>query len=142
MGREQLLDVTARMIAWINTAQADAGALATICTSDIAVPIPYPGSTADFAGLVDVTGRSHTAFPDFKMAIKDQIVDEKESRVVLQLNVSGTQAGYDRPENVSDNREWLGIPPSGKKFDTQGFMYAKVTRLCRHADCRLIPNLG
>ena len=94
MGREQLLDVTTRMIAWINTAQVDAGTLATIASPDVAVPIPYPGSTPDFDGLVDVTNRSHKAFPDFNMAIKDQIVDEKESRVVLLLNVTGTQVGY------------------------------------------------
>ena len=94
MSRQQLLDTTSRMIAWINTADADPESLAIICTKDIAVPIPYPGSTPDFDGLVNVTKGSHTAFPDFKMVIKDQIVDEMNSRVVLQLNVTGTQMGY------------------------------------------------
>jgi len=82
------------MIAWINTANVDAASLSSICATDIAVPIPYPGSTPDYDGLVSVTNKSHVAFPDFNMAIKDQIVDEKESQVVLLLNVTGTQVGY------------------------------------------------
>ena len=125
MGREQLLDVTSRLVAWINTANVDAASLLSMCAKEIVVPIPYPGSTPDFDGLISVTNNSHIAFPDFKMTAKDEIVDEKESRVVLFLNVTGTQAGYVLL-NVSDCSEWLGIPGTGKRTDVQGFMYTKV----------------
>jgi len=125
MGREQLLDVTSRLVAWINTANVDAASLLSMCAKETVVPIPYPGSTPDFDGLISVTNNSHITFPDFKMTIKDQIIDEKESRVVLLLNVTGTQAGYVLL-HVSKCSEWLGIPGSGKKSDVQGFMYTKV----------------
>lgn len=100
MSREQLLDVTNRLIAWINTTQVDLDALATIAAKDVVVPIPYPGSTPDYDGLVTVTQKIHEASPDFKMTFKESIVDETEKRVVFLLQCSGTQAGY---HLVSDN---------------------------------------
>jgi hypothetical protein len=78
-----------------------------------------PGSTPDFDGLISITNNSHLAFPDFKMTAKDEIVDEKQSRIVLFLNVAGTQAGH-VPLNVSDCSEWLGIPGTGKRTDVRG----------------------
>jgi hypothetical protein len=98
----------------------DAASLLSMCANEIVVPIPYPGSTPDFDGLISVTNNSHIAFPDFKMTAKDEIVDEKQSRVVLFLNiVTGTQAGYVLL-NLSDCSEWLGIPGTGKRTDVQG----------------------
>jgi hypothetical protein len=96
MSRAQLLDVATRLIQWINTASADASSLATIAKQDVVVPIPYPGSTPDFQGLVAVTEKIHGASPDFNMAITDSIIDET-GKVVLKLNCTGTQAGYDLP---------------------------------------------
>ena len=65
-----------------------------IVKQDVVVPIPYPGSTPDFAGLVEVTKKIHGASPDFNMAIRDSIVDDTDSKVVLKLNCTGTQTGY------------------------------------------------
>jgi hypothetical protein len=129
MGREQLLDVTSRLVAWINTAKVDAASLLTMCAKEIVVPIAYPGSTPDFDGLISVTNNSHIAFPDFKMTVKDEIIDDKESRVVLLLNVTGTQAGYVFLSTSDCISEWLGIPGTGKRTDVQGFMYTKVSPL-------------
>jgi len=94
MSTQQILDITKCLVEWINTAKVDPASLLTMCAKDIVVPIPYPGSTPDFDGLISVTTKTHVAFPDFKMAVREHIVDEKESRVVLLLDVSGTQAGY------------------------------------------------
>ena len=94
MSRAQFLDAATRLIQWINTSSVDASALAKIVKEDVVVPIPYPGSTPDFQGLVAVTEKIHSASPDFNMAITDSIVDDT-GKVVVQLNCTGTQAGYD-----------------------------------------------
>lgn len=96
MSRAQLLDVATRLIQWINTTTVDTSSLATIIKPDIVVPIPYPGSTPDFQGLVATTEKIHGASPDFNMAIVDSIIDET-GKVVLLLNCTGTQTGYDLP---------------------------------------------
>jgi len=94
MARAHLLETATNMIKWINDKAADPAGLEAICVKDVVVPIPYPGSTPDFDGLVAVTEKIHGASPDFEMAIKDNIVDEAASKVVLKLNCTGTQAGY------------------------------------------------
>jgi hypothetical protein len=94
MSSTQLLDVATRMIAWINTIVVDVSVLDQIMIKDVVVPIPYPGSTPDFAGLVATTEKIHQASPDFNMAIRDSIVDDTNNKVVLLLNCTGTQSGY------------------------------------------------
>ena len=96
MSRANLLDVATRMIEWINTTAVDVSSLEKIVKKDVVVPIPYPGSTPDFQGLVDVTEKIHVASPDFKMTITDSIVDET-GKVVLKTNCTGTQTGYNLP---------------------------------------------
>jgi hypothetical protein len=92
MSRANLLDVATRMIEWINTTPVDASSLEGIVKKDVVVPIPYPGSSADFQGLVDVTEKIKVSSPDFKMTITDSIVDET-GKVVLKINCTGTQTG-------------------------------------------------
>jgi len=94
MSRAQLLETVSSMIAWINTKNVDPASLAAIVDQNVVVPIPYPGNTPDFAGLLSVTENIHKASPDFNMAICDSIVDETDHKVVLKLNNTGTQAGY------------------------------------------------
>jgi hypothetical protein len=94
MSRAQLLETTSRMIAWINNKHVNPANLATIVDQNVVVPIPYPGSTPDYAGLVAVTEKIHGASPDFNMAIRDSIVDETDHKVVLKINTTGTQTGY------------------------------------------------
>ena len=94
MNRAQLLDVATRMIEWINTTHVDASKLANTIAENVVVPIPYPGSTPDFAGLVATTEKIHGASPDFKMEITQSIVDETDCKVVLLANTTGTQTGY------------------------------------------------
>jgi hypothetical protein len=94
MSRAQLIDTTSKLLAWINTPSADPASLTAICEPNVAVPIPYPGSTPDFDGLVQVTKKVHEAAPDWKMTLIDMVVDEAEHKVVGLCNSSGTQVGY------------------------------------------------
>lgn len=94
MNRERLLDVADRLLAWINTPKVDAEALKTVVSPGLHVPIPYPGCTPDFAGLVTLTEGIYAASPDFKMQLVDTIVDVEDCKVVRLLNATGTQAGY------------------------------------------------
>jgi hypothetical protein len=94
MSRAQLLETTSNMIAWINNKNVNPANLAKIVDQNVVVPIPYPGSTPDYAGLVSVTEKIHGASPDFNMAIRDSIVDKTDHKVVLKINTTGTQTGY------------------------------------------------
>jgi hypothetical protein len=93
MSRAQLIDTASKLLAWINTSSADPTALTAICEPNIAVPIPYPGSTPDFDGLVQVTKKVHEAAPDWKMTLIEMVVDETENKVVGLCNSTGTQVG-------------------------------------------------
>jgi len=93
MSRDQLVDVATRLIKWINTAPFDPEPLVSLAKPDVAVPIPYPGSTPDYNGLLAVTKQIHDAAIDFKMAIRQMVVDETESSVVMLLNCTGVHAG-------------------------------------------------
>ena len=94
MNRDQLLDIATRLLAWINATPVEESKLEALAAKDIVVPIPYPGTTADFAGLVHVTTKIHEVSPDWKMTLTQAVVDEKESRVVFLLRSTGTQEGY------------------------------------------------
>jgi hypothetical protein len=94
MNREQLLDVANRLIAWINATQFDPEALATIAAKNVVVPIPYPGSTPDYAGVLAIIKKTHEAASEYKLELKDSIVDEKESKVVVLVQCTGIQTGY------------------------------------------------
>ena len=94
ISRDRLVGVANRLLEFINTKTVDPENLANICEPDISVPIPYPGSTADLAGLVAVTEKIHGASPDFEMAFVDSIVDVTDCKVVYLLNTRGTQVGY------------------------------------------------
>jgi hypothetical protein len=93
MSRQQLIDVATGLINWINTTPFDPAPLANVTAIDVSVPIPYPGATPDYNGLLATTKQIHEASPDFNMAIRQIVVDEAESRVVLFLNCTGTHVG-------------------------------------------------
>jgi hypothetical protein len=127
--RTKLAQAAKDLIAWINVKEVNPATLTDICTPDVVVPIPYPGSTPDLAGLIAVTEKIHGASPDWTMTLQKMVIDETEGRVVCLCRSQGTQAGYVSPPPKGTElmaREWLGIPPTGKKFDTLGFMSAKV----------------
>ena len=92
--RSRLAQAATDLIAWINIKEVNPSTLAELCTPDIAVPLPYPGSTPDMAGLVAVTNKIHGAAPDWKMSLQTMVVDQTEGRVVCLCRSQGTQEGY------------------------------------------------
>jgi hypothetical protein len=94
MNREKLIEVATKLIAWTNNKPLTATAFATIVSPQLKVPIPYPGQSPDYEGLLALTQAAHVAAPDFKMTIKDTVVDEVTSTVVLLLNITGTHVKY------------------------------------------------
>ena len=94
MGRDEVINHITRMLAWQNSPNPDAAGLSALCAENVVVPIPYPGSTPDFAGLLQVTQKVHKASPDWNIALKEMVIDETENKVVCLCNCTGTQVGY------------------------------------------------
>ena len=93
MSRDKLIKVATGFIAWVNKPQ-DAHALSAFISKDVKVPIPYPGTTPDYAGLLAMTQAAHVAAPDIKMTIKEMVVDEVKSTVVILIDITGTHVKY------------------------------------------------
>lgn len=92
--RTKLAQAATNLIAWINTKAVNPATLTEICTPDVVVPIPYPGSTPDLAGLVGITEKIHGASPDWTMTLTKMVIDQAEGQVVCLCRSQGTQAGY------------------------------------------------
>jgi hypothetical protein len=126
MSRDKLIQVATNFIAWVSK-PVDAEALSEFISKDVKVPICYPGTTPDYAGLLAMTQAAHVAAPDLKITIKDMVVDEVASAVVILIDITGTHVKY--LPNTSyqvNNSEWLGIPGTGKTFNTLDFVMIKV----------------
>ncbi len=72
-----------------------------------------PGTPAGREGNKAATIMLRSAFPDFKATIDDTVAEG--DKVVLRLTWSGTQEG-----------EFLGIPPSGKRFSIPVFDILRI----------------
>ena len=90
MSRQKLIDIATRYIEIISTKPLDTAAFSEVVASDVKVPIPYPGSTPDYAGVLAITQAGHAAAPDFKVSIRQVVVDDVASYVVVLANVTGT----------------------------------------------------
>jgi hypothetical protein len=81
------------------------------------------------------------------MTIETMIVDVSKNILVILVNLTGTHTGYFPHEwgAGSDGREWMGILPTSKRFDTRGFMKMKVVSPNRGSLtdlCKLISRVG
>lgn len=94
MNREKLIQVATNLIAWTNSKPITATTFAEIVSPQLKIPIPYPGQSPDYEGLLALTKAAHVAAPDFKMTIKEMVVDVTTSTVALLLNVTGTHVKY------------------------------------------------
>jgi hypothetical protein len=92
--RDQLLKISSRFLEWTNSPNADPTELKSIVAEDVLLKIPYPGQTADHAGLIGRQQSARLAAPDFKLTLLQSIVDETESTVVQFLELSGTHQGF------------------------------------------------
>lgn len=93
MSREQLLDISARFLDWVSSHGKDPSELATMVAKDVVVLTPFPGTTPDFPGLLAHQQKATIGSSDFKLTLKEAIVDEVKSTVVQFLEVAGTHDG-------------------------------------------------
>jgi len=82
-----------------------------------------PGIPTGIEGTKIMFGMLHSAFPDFKATINDLIAED--DKVVVSMTWNGTQQG-----------EWMGLPPSGKR------MSVNVVDTFRVADGKLVEHWG
>ena len=126
MKRDKLSEIATSVLEWLNAPEIDTTSLRTILSRAVSVPYPVPGTEGSYEGLVDLTRKCRSAFPDYKMSLKKLVIDESGNTVVMLVNLTGTQTGYRPLSRGTDNSEWMGIPATGKKFDTHGFMKMKI----------------
>jgi len=93
MNRDKLAQVATKYVNWINTTPIDREIYTQIASKEIVVPIPYPGSTPNFEGLLAIAAAAHAAAEGFHMSIKTMIIDEEQSTVALLINVTGKHVG-------------------------------------------------
>lgn len=72
-----------------------------------------PGMPPDLAGLKQMVPVFRTAFPDVEVVTEDLVAEG--DRVVDRVTVRGTHRG-----------EFMGIPPSGKRFEMQEIHIARI----------------
>lgn len=70
---------------------------------------PDPGQMAGIEGLVQSFANLKKGFPDYKITIKEIVVNTAESKAGVHINITGTNTG-----------EMMGMPPTGKKVDFDG----------------------
>ena len=80
---------------------------------DYVFPAPPPGVTPDQEGIKQFVSMHHTAFPDFRLMVKDIIAEG--DKVVNRWTWSGTHKG-----------EFMGIPPTGKYVTLTGISIHRI----------------
>ncbi|HEY3192704.1 MAG TPA: ester cyclase [Solirubrobacterales bacterium] len=84
-----------------------------LCAADYTEHDPFPGTSADVAGLKEGVTQIREAFPDLQ-ATPDDIVVEGD-RVAVRSTVRGTHEG-----------DFMGIPASGKKIEVSNFDFVRI----------------
>lgn len=89
----------------------DVNGLEEVCAPDFVHH--GPGMPPDLAGLKQMAPVFRTAFPDIELVTEDLVAEG--DRVVDRVTVRGTHRG-----------EFMGIPPSGKRFEMQEIHIARI----------------
>ena len=89
----------------------DVNGLEEVCAPDFVHH--GPGMPPDLAGLKQMAPVFRTAFPDIEVVTEDLVAEG--DRVVDRVTVRGTHQG-----------EFMGIPPSGKRFEMQEIHIARI----------------
>lgn len=100
MSRQQLIDISEKAFNWASSHSKDPAQLSLCVAEDVAWLTPLPGTTPDFAGILAYQQTNTSGSSDFKMTLRNVIVDEIESRVVHFMEITGTHDGY-HPHNTS-----------------------------------------
>jgi steroid delta-isomerase-like uncharacterized protein len=74
---------------------------------------PMPGTSGDREGFKQLIGQIHSAFPDLKTTVHDQIADG--DKVVERWTCSGTHQG-----------EFMGIPATGRRVEFEGMDISRL----------------
>jgi len=82
----------------------------------------------DRAGLKQQVKRMHAAFPDLKVEIDELVIEG--NKVVGRYHSTGTQRG-----------EYMGSPPSNKKFRSDGIAYYLFDKNSKIVEARLYYDL-
>jgi steroid delta-isomerase-like uncharacterized protein len=94
-----------------------------LCAPDFVDRNPFPGTSADLAGLEDFVAQIRAAFPDLQVTAKDMIAEG--DRLAIRSTMRGTHEG-----------DFMGIPGSGKKVEVSNYDFVRSTRrsrCCRYA---------
>jgi steroid delta-isomerase-like uncharacterized protein len=83
-----------------------------LCAPDFVDRNPFPGTSADLAGLKDFVAQIRAAFPDLQMTADDLIVEG--DRLAARATMRGTHEGH-----------FMGIPPSGKKVEVSNYDFVR-----------------
>jgi len=94
MTREQLLEISERFFNWVSSHSKDQSELAEVVAKDVVVLTPFPGTTPDFAGLLQHQQKANVGSSDFTLTIKTVVAYEVNSTVVHFIEVTGTHDGY------------------------------------------------
>ncbi len=94
-----------------------------LCAQDYIEHDPFPGTSADFAGLKDSIGILRSAFPDAQVSADDVIVEG--DRLAVRSTLRGTHGG-----------DFLGIPATGKKVEVAGY------DMVRFEDDKVVEHWG
>lgn len=79
-----------------------------LCAQDYIEHDPFPGTSADLAGLKDSIGILRSAFPDAQVSADDIIAEG--DRLAVRSTLRGTHDG-----------DFMGIPATGKKVEVAGY---------------------
>jgi steroid delta-isomerase-like uncharacterized protein len=79
-----------------------------LCAQDYVEHDPFPGTSADLAGLKDSIGIIRSAFPDVQVSADDIIAEG--DRLAVRSTLRGTHDG-----------DFMGIPATGKKVEVAGY---------------------
>jgi len=97
MDRTQLLAQVAAYVECQNSPTPESDTLSKIMSKEVSLPYPSPGvplPTTGFNGIAEITKTARKAFPDYKLEVKQTVIDTEECRVVVLLQVTGTHTGY------------------------------------------------
>lgn len=98
---------------------------------------PDPGQKPGIDGFVQSFENFKKAFPDYKITVKEIILNSADGKAGIHINITGTNTG-----------EMMGMQPTGKKVDFDGldllvFKNGKCTERWGYFDTmKMMQQLG
>jgi steroid delta-isomerase-like uncharacterized protein len=83
-----------------------------LCAPDYIEHDPFPGTSADLAGLKDSIGVIRAAFPDIEVTADDMVLEG--DRLAVRSTMRATHEG-----------DFMGMPASGKKVEVSNYDFVR-----------------